>query len=104
MALNAGIAAVGRKVRWARTRACERSAHARMMRKRKQLLYAQRAHAKCGHFKYMVLCREYARMWNCKLTPASRAWIKAKHAAEIAASIKPLKRDRIPPPVSKADK
>ena len=88
--LTSNQSAVGRNARWARVRAHERTAHARLMWECKRVLHLHRVLSLSGHFKFMALCATYARKWKCALTPADRAWIRAKHAEEIAASGRPL--------------
>ena len=70
----------GRMHRWSRLSADERSQYGRRIRCSKRVLHSHLN----GHFRFMTLCWQYQRLWGCVLTPADRAYIRVKHAAEIA--------------------
>ena len=76
----------GRYKRWAHVSAADRSAFGKWLRRKKGNKHAMFTLRYIGNQKFMCLCMRYQRKYGRKLTPAERAWIKAIHAQEIAAS------------------
>ena len=74
-------------VRWRRASADERRAQLRWVRERKRLAHLHAALKLNGHYCFMNICQRYSAHLRRRLTPAERAWIRVRHAEEIAASV-----------------